>query len=175
MPFIRPQARDTLIRWREALVGAAAATLGAWWLLGSSALLMLPGAALALGGISLIWIGVQRSRFRSVGDGPGSVQVDEGQITYFGPLTGGAIALSELTHVTLDSALFPSHWRLKQAGTPELLIPVNAAGADRLFDAFSTLPRFHMEQALAALRSDKKHSIVIWEQANTELARASLH
>lgn len=175
MPFIRPQARDALIRWREALAGAAAAMLGAWWLAGNSSLLALPGAALALGGIALVWIGVQRARFRSVGQGPGSVQVDEGQITYFGPLTGGAVALRELTHVTLDPSLFPSHWRLKESGAPELLIPVNAAGADRLFDAFSTLPGFHMEQALAALRSEDKHSIVIWEQTGTRSARASLH
>ncbi|MEM9577486.1 MAG: hypothetical protein AAF999_10790 [Pseudomonadota bacterium] len=175
MPFIRPQAQAALIRWREALVGGAAGALGIWWLLGNSPLLLLPGAVLGIGGLALIWIGVQRARFRSAGQGPGTVQVDEGQITYFGPLTGGAVALRELTHVTLDASLYPAHWRLKQDGAQELLVPVNAAGAERLFDAFSTLPGFHMEQALAALRSEKKHSIVIWEGPKARAARVSLH
>ncbi len=175
MPFIRPQAREALIRWREALVGGAASALGIWWVFGNGPLLLLPGAVLAIGGIALIWIGFQRARFRSAGEGPGTVQVDEGQITYFGPLTGGAVALRELTHVTLDATLFPSHWRLKQGGASELLVPVNAAGAERLFDAFSTLPGFSMEHALTALRSDEKHSIVIWEEAQSRAARVSLH
>lgn len=163
------------MRWREALTGVASAIVGLWWLVGKGTLFLLPGAALAVGGLALIWIGFQRARFRSEGDGPGSVQVDEGQIAYFGPLTGGVASLQELTQITLDSTLHPTHWRLRQAKVAELLIPVNADGADRLFDAFATLPGFHMEQTLSALRAQEKHSIVIWKREQETTPRVALH
>jgi hypothetical protein len=173
--MIRPEAKAQLMRWREVIAGGAAVVLGAWWLAGSSAVLLIPGAALSLAGGALIWVGVQRARFRGEGQGPGSVDVDEGQITYFGPLTGGAVALRELTRVTLDPGLYPAHWRLREGTAPELLIPVNADGADRLFDAFATLPGLRMEQALAALKTTEKHPIVIWQRDLSISAHPTLH
>lgn len=162
--MIRPEAKEQLLRWREVLAGMAAVLLGLSWLFGNSALLLLPGAALALGGAALIWIGVQRARFRGEGQGPGSVQVDEGQITYFGPLTGGTAALQDLSGITLDPTFHPAHWRLTQPGLPEVLIPVNAEGAERLFDAFATLPGLRMDRVLARLKSPGKHPTVLWQR-----------
>lgn len=173
--MIRPEAKAQLMRWREALAGGAAAALGLWWLIGGSSLLLLPAVALLAAGVALIWVGVQRARFRGEGQGPGAVDVDEGQITYFGPLTGGAVALRELNRVTLDPGLHPAHWRLSQEGAPELMIPVNADGAERLFDAFATLSGFRMEQALAALRTKEKHPIVIWQRNASISAQSTLH
>ncbi|MFK7763690.1 MAG: hypothetical protein AB8B62_10535 [Roseobacter sp.] len=170
--MIRPEAKAQLVRFREVLAGVGAALLGLWWLWGASPLLMLPGVALALAGIALIWLGLQRAKFRGEGLGPGSVQVDEGQITYFGPLTGGAVDLRDLTQITFDGTLFPAHWQLHQPGVPDLLIPRNAEGSERLFDAFATLPGFRMQSALSVLGSDEKHSIVIWQR--TPVARASI-
>ena len=37
-------------------------------------------------------VGLRRLQFGQTGRGPGVVKVDEGQIAYFGPLTGGAVA-----------------------------------------------------------------------------------
>ncbi len=173
--MIRPEAKAQLMRWREVLAGVAAVALGAWWLGGGSKLLLLPAAVLLVAGAALIWVGVQRARFRGEGQGPGSVDVDEGQITYFGPLTGGAVALRELNRVTLDPSLHPAHWRLSQDSAPELMIPVNADGAERLFDAFATLPGLRMEQALAALKTKEKHPIVIWRRNVSISAHPSLH
>jgi hypothetical protein len=173
--MIRPEARDQLMRWREVLAGGVAVVLGLWWLAGNSALLILPGAALTIAGVALIWIGVQRARFRARGQGPGSVQVDEGQITYFGPLTGGTVALREIARITLDPGFYPAHWRLWQRGVPELLIPVNAEGADSLFDAFATLPGLRMEKVLSALNGGGEHPIVIWQRDLPESAPISLH
>ncbi|MEP2151796.1 MAG: hypothetical protein ABJI43_15935 [Roseobacter sp.] len=175
MPVIRPEAKEQLLRWREALAGGVALALGLWWLFGARQLLLLPGVALCLAGGALIWIGIQRARFRVAGQGPGSVQVDEGQITYYGPLTGGAVALADLAAITFDPTLHPAHWRLKQTGVPELLIPVNADGADKLFDAFSTLPGLRIDRVLAALKSQDRHPNVIWQRTAQTAAAISLH
>lgn len=173
--FIRPEVKVQLWRWREALAGALAALVGIWWLIGPGNLLVLPAIALLLAGAALVWIGVQRARFRPVGQGPGAVQIDEGQITYFGPLTGGAVSLRELARLTYDPSQHPAHWRLFQPGQKELLIPVNAEGSDKLFDAFATLPGLRMEQLLQAKSGAGAHPIVIWQSVSSVSAHKALH
>ncbi|ABG33522.1 hypothetical protein CEP88_09620 [Roseobacter denitrificans] len=173
--MIRPEAKAQIIRWREALIGVIAVCIGLLWLSDAGPLFLLPALAALIGGAALIWIGVQRARFRHAGDGPGSVRVDEGQIIYFGPLTGGAVALRELTSVTLDHRHFPAHWRLREGTAPELLIPVNAEGAEALFDAFATLPGLRMEQVLAALKSSRKTTMLLWQRDRPVDVKARLH
>jgi hypothetical protein len=123
----------------------------------------------------LIWIGVQRARFRIDAGGAGAVQVDEGQITYFGPLTGGATAVADLERLTLDRGLTPAHWRLDAADTPALLIPVNAEGADALFDAFARLPGLRTERMLSELTKGQDQAVVIWERNPLRPAHIRLH
>ena len=173
--MIRPEARAQLAKWREVLIGGAGVLLGLWWIAGPGQLLLLPAVVLIVSGLALIWIGFQRARFRSSGHGPGAVSFDEGQVTYLGPLTGGAIALRELGSITFDPTLYPAHWRLAQPGQPELLIPVNAEGADKLFDAFSTLTGLRMEHALQAKNSASEHPIVIWQSKPSKFAQLPLH
>lgn len=175
MPFFRPEAKAQIMRWRETLLGSGLVLIGFWWLVGPGQLLTLPSVALMIAGAALIWIGVQRARFRGDGDGPGAVQVDEGQIAYFGPLTGGAVALREMSRLTLDSRQFPAHWQLEQPGIPPIHIPVNAAGADALFDAFATLPGFRTERMLSELQSKSGGTVVIWQRDSVQAARLSLH
>ena len=110
--FFRPEAKAALWRWRELLVAAGMAVLGLWWIMGPGRLLALPGWALVIGAVALTFVGVQRGRFRGAGDGVGAVQVDEGQIAYFGPLTGGVVALTAMERLSLDATLQPPHWRL---------------------------------------------------------------
>lgn len=173
--MIRPEARAHLMRWREALAGGGMAALGLWWLLGPAHLLILPAVALLFAGSGLIWIGVQRARFRSGGQGPGAVRVDEGQVAYFGPLTGGAVALREMSQLSLDKTVFPAHWRLHQPGQPEVLIPVNADGAEALFDAFATLPNLRTARMLQALQGQDKRLTVIWHREPSKNAQISVH
>lgn len=173
--MIRPEAKAQLMRWREVLAGSFTALLGLWWLLGPGRLLILPAIGLLVVGAGLIWVGVQRARFRSAGEGPGTVSVDEGQITYFGPLTGGAVALREMSQLDLDKSLFPAHWRLAQPGQPDLLIPVNAEGADGLFDAFATLSDLKTERMLHAMQGQHKHLIVIWQKDASKNTPIALH
>lgn len=175
MSFLRPEASAELWRWREVGVGVALAVLGAYLVAAPGWLLAYPGYALIAGGGILTWLGVQRARFRKDGQGPGAVQVDEGRVSYFGPLTGGTVALAELDRLSLDGTLFPAHWKLEQYGETALLIPVNAAGSEALFDAFAVLPGLRISRMLAELRSDRHQTVVIWQRVTEPTKPALLH
>lgn len=175
MSFIRPDAARMIRRWREALAGLAVLILGLLWVFGRPGLLQLLGYPVVLTGLVFIWVGYQRARFRTNGGGAGAVQVDEGQITYFGPLTGGATDLADMERLTLDRNLKPAHWRLDSPGTPALLIPVNAAGSDALFDAFATLPGLRTERMLNELNTTANQAVVIWERSPMRPAHVRLH
>ena len=175
MSFIRPEARAALWRWREVLAAAAVAVLGLSWGLGPGGLLGWLGWGLVLAGAALAVIGVQRARFRTGTGGPGMVQVDEGQVSYFGPLTGGSVAISDLTRLSLDPGMKPAHWVLEQPGQPPLFIPVNAAGTDELFDVFATLPGLKTERMLAGLAEKGGHAVLIWQKVTTQGSVTRMH
>lgn len=175
MSFIRPEARAALWRWRECLFGSGAALVGVYWILGPGRLLGWVGGAILVLGLALVVIGLQRARFRARGDGTGVVQVDEGQITYFGPLSGGTIAARELDRLVLDPTSSPAHWVLGQPGQPPLHIPVDAAGADALFDIFAALPGLRTERMLAQLQGQGLHPVVIWEKTPLRPKGQRLH
>ncbi len=175
MSFIRPAAQAHIMRWREVLIGGALMALGTYWALGVGQLLGWVGVVVIIVGSALCVIGVQRSRFRIGGDGPGVVRVDEGQIAYFGPLTGGAIATSELERLVLDSSAKPAHWVLDQPGQSSLHIPVTAEGADALFDVFSALPGLKTERLLSEMKRNSALPQVIWERTPTTIPHNRLH
>ncbi|MDU9002261.1 hypothetical protein [Sedimentitalea todarodis] len=175
MNFIRPELRAALWRWREALAGVALMVLGLWWMLGPGGLLGWVGGALVLGGLAQGFVGVQKARFRSGGGGPGVVQVDEGQITYFGPLGGGAVAVADLRSIALHPAGRLAHWVLDQPGQPELQIPVNAEGSEALFDVFAALPGIRTERMLAELQNRSPHPVVIWSRGRLRPEHQRLH
>jgi hypothetical protein len=105
------------------------------------------------------------------------VEVDEGQVGYFGPGIGGFVGLPDLVELRLVSVQGGRFWRLKQADGQALLIPVDAAGAERLFDAFASLPGMDTQALVTALvpvpgeRSSRgavvaiSDSVVIWRRA----------
>lgn len=169
MSFVRPQAAQALHQWREVLIGAGCIALALWWMLGPGGILAWVGAVLALGGAALVVIGVQRARFRTGAGGPGVVQVDEGRIAYFGPLTGGVVSLSELTALHLDPSGTPAHWTLHQAGQPPVTIPLTAEGADQLFDVFATLPGLRTSRLLSAMQRHGGRPVTVWENIPNRL------
>lgn len=169
MSFIRPEATQSLMRWRETLIGAAVIGLGAWWGFGLSGILSWTGLALIPMGAALAFVGVQRARFRSGTGGPGIVQIDEGRVAYFGPLTGGIVDLAEMTQLKLDPTGTPAHWVLSQPGQPDLFVPVTAEGSDTLFDAFATLPGLPTQKMLAALSSHSGDPVLIWQASQKRL------
>jgi ABC-type branched-subunit amino acid transport system permease subunit len=175
MSLIRSEARKVLWRLREVLAGAALIALGLYWVVGMIGILSLVGYAVLALGAGLVALGVQRARFRTGADGPGVVQVDEGQITYFGPLSGGVVAIADLERLTLDQTSTPPHWVLDQRGQPPVFVPLNAAGAEALFDAYATLPGLRTERMLSELRRSTPHAVVIWERSPLRPVAARLH
>lgn len=164
MSLIRPQARAALWRWREVLAGGGAAALGLWWVLGGAGIVHWLGWVVIAAAGALGLAGVQRARFRTGAGGPGVVVIDEGLIAYLGPQTGGAVALSEMTALALD-ANGTRRWLLSQPGQPDLAIPLDAEGADALFDAFATLPGLRSGQVVAAMRRPAPGQHLLWERA----------
>ena len=171
MSFIRPEVREELWRWREVGVACGVLALGAYWAFGTGALLHWLGyLVLVLGAVMLI-TGIQRGRFRGSRGGPGVVHVDEGQVAYFGPLSGGVVALREMTALVLDPTGKPPHWVLSQPGQADLQVPLNAEGAEALFDAFASLPDIRTEHMLSQMKRSADHPVLIWQRDPTDRPR----
>lgn len=169
--FLRPEARAAFWRWREVIVAGVVILLALWWGLDSFGFLRWLAVLLGLIGVAMAVIALQRLRFSSGDEGPGVVQVDERQLAYFGPLTGGVIDLGDLVRVDLDPTGKPAHWILTDLAGQMVHIPVNAAGAEALFDVFAALPGIKTERMLELLRGNPGGRVLIWQTT----ARARLH
>jgi len=168
--FLRPGARAALCRWRETLVGLGIVALGLWIGIDGFGLVLWFGCAVAVLGGVLAWAGVQRARFRTGQGGAGVVQLDERQITYFGPAQGGIVALDALARIELArDAAGSACWQLFEPGRLPLRIPVNAEGSEALFDAFAALDGLDVEKMLSTLRAPPFHPVVIWRRPGLRL------
>lgn len=149
--MIRPTALATLSRWREPALGAAVVVLGLWTATRGGPILAALGVATTALGTGLSLTAFRRMRFAQAVDAPGLVELVEGEVRYFGPTFGGTVSLADLTEIRLMTLRGRRMWRLKQSDGQALLIPVDAAGAEALYDGFSTLPGLDMGAVLAAL------------------------
>lgn len=164
MSFMRPEARATLGRWSEALVGGAIALLGVFWALTGLGFFRGLGVVLIIAGGALAYSGVQRARFRTNRGGLGVVEVDERQITYLAPVGGGVISLDSLTNVTIArDTLGRAVWRFSSVDE-RLSVPTNAEGAKSLFDALTSLPGAGIETAIRALNAPPETPVTIWSK-----------
>jgi hypothetical protein len=177
MSVIRPEVTAAIWRAREVIAALGVVAVGLWLMwLGGYLLVPVGGVVVALGaGWGLL--AFRRMRFAQGVDAPGVVEVDEGQVGYFGPGEGGFVGLPDLVELRLIMVRGGRFWRLKQADGQALLIPVNAAGAERLFDAFASLPGMDTQAlvtALAPMPADRpsrgavvaiSDSVVIWRRA----------
>ena len=166
MSLIRPEAQAALWRWREVLLGLGLVLLALWWGTTAFGFLRWMVGALGMAGGMLMIAGAQRGRFRLGADGFGVVQVVEGQIRYFGPVTGGAISMSELDFIELDRRQAPPFWVLSQPGIDAVNIPIDAKGAEALFDAFSALPELRTDFMLSQLQGQSRNRVVIWQRSS---------
>lgn len=166
MSLFRPEAMEAIRRWREVLAGTVVMALGLNWALTGFGALFLIGCGLFLGGAALIISGVQRGRFRQGGGGAGVVDVDERQITYFGPFGGGAMAVGEIVELGTDGA---GTWLLRDVEGRSLSIPMRAEGAEALFDAFSALPGMTGGALVEASQSRAKGYTRVWVNAQSRL------
>jgi hypothetical protein len=140
MPLIRP-----------AIAAAACGGFGLWLMWLGGYVLFPAGALVVVAAAAWALTALRRLRFAMGVHAPGVVEVDEGQIGYLGPTFGGYVAIPDLTELRLVSLHGRRMWRLKQADGQTVLIPIDAAGAERLFDAFASLPGIDMGAVTAAI------------------------
>ncbi|NJS39358.1 MAG: hypothetical protein HC783_10400 [Rhodobacteraceae bacterium] len=155
MSFIRPELAATLTAHRETIAAGLVGLLGLWLLVAGSGYVV-PALGLTLFVFALAW-GVQalrRSRFQQEGEAPGIVRVTEAQIAYLGPRTGGFVGLPDLMEVRLLTLRGRRIWKLRPTEGEPLHIPVEAEGAEALFDAFATLPGMDTAALVAALSAE---------------------
>jgi hypothetical protein len=163
MSWVRPEITDAVSRGREVILGAFVVGLGLWVAAQGGYLLVPVGVALMILGAGWAVLAWRRLRFAQSSDGPGVVDLDEGQIGYLGPGgegarsqdggVGGFVSLVDLVELRLLQLRGRRVWRLKQSDGQALLIPVDAAGAERLFDAFASLPGMDTAALVAGLQS----------------------
>jgi len=157
--MIRPELAVFARRWSEVLTGLAIAAFGLWGLQARGEFYQALALAVVVIGLSLALIGWRRLRFDRTGDAPGIMQVLEGQISYFGPETGGFIGIADILEVHLiDNS---RTWRLVSDSSAPVEIPVAADGAQALFDIFAALPGMNMPALLAALDT-QGHERCLW-------------
>ena len=134
MSFIRPEVKAFFLKWREAII-AGAILMGSLQAASSTTGLVKGLSwATALIGAALFIEGVRRARLPERSGGVGVVEVDERQITYLGPLGGGAISINELIRVkvrTTDLGPMASdfYWEFTDSDGQRLTIPGDAENA----------------------------------------------
>jgi hypothetical protein len=149
--MIRPEAIAVLHRFREVIFAGSVGLAGLWLIwLGGVVLIGLGLGGLALAAV-LALTAWRRMQFSQAVAAPGLVEVIEGQVGYLGPSHGGYASLTELAELRLVTMGGRRAWRLKQLDGQTVLIPVDASGAEGLFDAFSSLPGMDVAGLLAAL------------------------
>jgi hypothetical protein len=168
MSLIRPEARAALIKHRDLIGAGLLAVFGLRWGLIGIGIVPWIGWVLVL--IALAWgyVALQRLRFAQGGEGAGVVTIDERRVAYFGPLWGGVQDMDTLRQLDLTPAgLDAAHWTLTGENGDVLSIPVNALGADALFDLFAALPGIRTDSMLSALKSAPDQAVTIWRNETT--------
>ena len=161
--MIRPELLQVARRWRTVAAALLLAGFGLWVLSLGGFIYGPLGGALALLGAAWGLVEARRARFAQGGQGPGVVELDEGVVRYFGARTlGGEVALRDLAELRLLRLDGQPHWRLRARDGAALLIPVDAAGAEVLADAFAALPGADLGQISAALRPGGPAFAKLW-------------
>jgi hypothetical protein len=151
MSLIRPEVTDLIWRAREVVWASLVVGAGLWLITLGGYVLIPLGAVIGGIGLVLAVTAFRRMRFEQSVAAPGLVELDEAQVGYMGPEIGGYLSLNELVELRLLSLRGRRVWRLKQADGQALLIPVDAKGAERLFDAFANLPGMDTSTLVEAL------------------------
>ena len=173
--FLRPEARQSLNRYRDLIIAAVVGSIGLYWGLTTFGLMVWVGWFLVIIALAFAASGIQRLRFETDKGGVGIVTVKEGQVTYLAPFDGGMVAMSELSALILDYSQDPPRWVLRQLGHQEVQIPLDAEGTDKLFDVFAALPGLQTGEMLAALEKNDGHPIVIWQRSKATENVPRLH
>lgn len=163
--FFRPEVRAFFWRWREVLLAGVVLALGLWWVFNGFGINKWLGYILSGLGIGWGIAGAQRARFAQEGDGPGVVQIRERRLAYFGPLDGGVMDVKDLAKLEIDPSSHPEpSWVLTGIDGQRISIPINAAGAEALFDVFASLPDIKTNTVLDVLSRTPDARVTVWSR-----------
>ena len=163
--FLRPEVRAFFWRWREVIFAGVVLLLGIWWALTGIGINRWLGYIFCLIGAGWAIAGVQRARFAQDGDGPGVVQIRERRLAYFGPLDGGIMDVADLSRLEIDPTSHPDpSWVLTSIEGQVLTIPINAKGAEDLFDVFASLPDIKTNTVLDVLSHTPDARVTVWSR-----------
>lgn len=139
--MIRPELAARFAPWRAAAAAALLAASGLWIASWGGLVFMPLGLLVAATGAGWCLTEWRHLRLSGRADGPGVVELDEGAVRYWAARgIGGEIALRDVTEIRVLRLNGRGHWRLRTRAGEALLIPVDAAGAGVLADAFAALP-----------------------------------
>jgi hypothetical protein len=162
--FLRPGAAAVLRKWREVLIALGVIGLGLWIAAFPGPVVQGFGWVLMAGGAAYLIPAARRARFAASGEAPGVVRVDERRILYMGPVHGGAVALDDLAHLSIRRLEDGRAAWVLVAEDGVLAIPVEATGAEALFDAFTALPGLSAQALLAARDGAASGTTRIWSR-----------
>jgi hypothetical protein len=165
--FLRPGAVAALRRWREVLAALGLIALGVWIAAFPGPVVQGFGWVLVAVGAAALIPAARRARFAASGEGPGVVRVDERRILYMGPVEGGAVALDAMQHLSIRRLEDGRAAWILVAEDALLAIPVDATGADALFDAFTALPGLSPQALLAARGASRPGTTRLWTRRGT--------
>lgn len=163
--FLRPEVRALLYRWRELLIAGVVLLWGIWWALTGIGITTWLGYIFSL--IGIVWgvAAMQRARFAQGDDGLGVVQIRERRLAYFGPLDGGIMDVADLSRLEIDPTSHPDpSWILTSIEGQVLAIPINAKGAEGLFDVFAALPDIKTHVVLDVLSHTPDARVTVWSR-----------
>ncbi|GAA3861423.1 hypothetical protein [Celeribacter arenosi] len=167
--MIRPEMRASIWRWREVIGAVGMLALCLWMALSFFGVMAWIGWILVVVLSVYIFAAVQRVRFSAGSGGYGVVEIDEGVISYLLPHGGGQIEIASMSSVVLlPASRGPAHWQLDAADQSPLLIPLDAIGAEQLFDVFVNLDGIETEKMLRQIKAAPDQPVIIWR--NRKLA-----
>jgi hypothetical protein len=185
MSFLRPEAKTTLLQWRDVILGLALVALGMWLGFGASGLVWIFAGAIVGIGAALAWTGWQRARIRRREGGRGVVELDERQLSFLDAGSGAVVALSDVTRIEIeitgtgtgsrtssgtgiststDPGQDDMFWIFTRPGESAARIPASAVGSDKMIDALAGFPGANYENVIKASGTTDAGLFVIWQK-----------
>lgn len=174
MSFIRPEAGQFLRTYSEVFLGLMILGVGVINFLATGWVLPVLGVVCMLTGGAIAFTAFRRARFPAAKDGPGVVEVDERQISYFSAYAGGAVSIEALARVRIETSDVGPWgedmiWVFEEDGGNTLQIPASASNIEGLFDAFAALDGVNYEAVTEASKSTETGEFLIWSKQRAQL------
>ena len=173
MTFFRPEIHRTLRKWAEPIVMLVILLLALWMYFHAEARANAPLQVIAVlltaAAAALLVLSVRRVRLHTDKRGFGMVEVQERKIIYYGPDTGGAISLDDLTKVEIVAThatgyIDVTYWQLTDQWGSILIIPLGAEGSDAMLDSFAALPGVDYDLIVTAMSATDNAVFTIWKK-----------